>query len=114
MTSRVRAPSQIDIRVAYLMGVASGATYTIANPEAVYRTSQTNVITTVPSTIAAGDLFRDMGKTVTVVNTAGLAIARYRLAQRVHNAAAEGVRSAPVYIKVWDAAGAGVDVARTG
>lgn len=114
MTSRVRAPSQIDIRVAYLLGVASGDTYTIANPEAIYRPSATNVIATVAATIAAGNLFRDMGKTVTVVNAVGLATARYRLVQRVHNAAAEGVSSAPFYVKVWDAAGAGVVVARAG
>jgi hypothetical protein len=114
MTSRARAPSQIDSRVAYLRGLATGATYLIANPEAIYRTSQTNVITTQSSQIAAGNLFRDMGKTVTRVNAAGLAIERYRLVQRVNNASAEGVQNATVYIKVWSADGAGVVVARSG
>lgn len=114
MTSRLRAPSQIDIRVAYLMGVASGATYSITNPAAIYRTGNGNIISSTQRSIAAGDLFRDMGKTVTVVNAAGIATARYRLVQLVANANAEGVLVDPFYIKVWDAAGAGLVVARAG
>ena len=114
MTSRVRAPSQIDSRVGYLRGLATGATYLIANPSAIYRTSATNEITTQSAEIAAGRLYRDMGKTVTRVNAAGLAIERYRLVQRVNNAGTEGVQNSTVYIKVWAADGADVVVARLG
>ncbi len=114
MTSRARAPSQIDSRVAYLRGLASGSAYSITNPEAIYRTGNGNTISTASRSIAAGDLYRDMGKTVTRVNASGQAIERYRLAQLVNNAAAEGVQNATVYIKVWAADGAGVVVARSG
>ena len=117
MTSRVRAPSQIDSRVAYLRAVATAATgaVTITNPASIYRTSTDNVIAAAARAIAVGDLYRDMGKTVTVVNAAGLAIERYRLAQLVNNSAAEGVKNVNVlYIKVWAANGADVVVVRTG
>jgi hypothetical protein len=113
MTSRVRAPSQIDNRVALLVAVAVGNVYSITNPEAVYRTGNGNTIASAGA-IAVGDLFRDMGKTVVVVNAAGLAVARYRLVQRVGNADAEGVQEVTMYVKVWDAAGTGVAVARSG
>jgi hypothetical protein len=120
MTSRVRTPSQIDSRVAYLraIGTAAMGAVTITYPASIYRTSTDNVIAAAGRAIAVGDLYRDMGKTVTVVNDAGLATARYRLAQLVSHAIstpdAEGVRYANVYLKVWAADGSNVVVARSG
>ena len=118
----VRAPSQIDSRVAFLRAVgtapptstSAGGAVTITYPASIYRTSSNNVIAAAARAIAVGDLYRDMGKTVTVVNTEGLPIERYRLAQLVNNSAAEGVNDVNVYIKVWAANNAGVVVARTG
>lgn len=74
---------------------------------------------------AVGTLFRDMGRSVTVVDAGNDHLYRYRQVQLVSGAGSEGVfdsasTTAPdpwrsnLYVLVWSSTGAGVSVVRTG
>ena len=76
-----------------------------------------------PDTLITGVLFKDLGRQVTVYNSAlpgDLHIATYRECQLVNGANFEGVPAgapgygADYYVRVWAADGTGVAVARTG
>ena len=150
MTSVLRSPSQIGVRVKYLIGVTSTAD---VDPEAVDGTTfgaagasiirvengtfaaitslataaeitsaLTGATTSVyqPDSSIAGTLFKDMGRSLTVVDaTTGAHIAVYRECQLV-DGGPEGVPEdspaygADYYVRVWAADGSGVAVARLG
>jgi hypothetical protein len=70
-----------------------------------------------------GDLLKDLGRQVILVNAAGVHEALYREVQRVNGAATEGVGGivdpldgpyGTFFVKVWSADGLGVKVLRTG
>lgn len=96
--------SQIDSRVRFFRIEASTTAYTVSSPQAI--------MTSVGSTTAtlASGILRDAGKSITVVDSQGSHVAVYRLVHTVTGAAVE----TPYYVKVWDAAGSGVTVARLG
>lgn len=85
------------------IAVGSGNLYTIANAAAVMPNS---TIVTQGAAFTAGNLFRDMGKTVVILASNGLALQRYRLVQPVNGALTEGVNAGTAYALVWDADGA--------
>ncbi len=71
----------------------------------------------------ANVLLKDLGRSVTITDTEGTHIARYRQVQRVNGPTTEGVGPTVdpydgpygcFYVKVWAADGQGVYVARTG
>lgn len=70
----------------------------------------------------AGELLKDLGRSVTITDTTGRHLALYRQVQRVNGPASEGVGptiglDGPYgcfFVKVWAADGLGVYVARTG
>ena len=71
----------------------------------------------------AGELLKDLGRTVLVVDSENRHIAQYRQVQRINGVASEGVGgpSDPLdsaygcfFVKVWSADGQGVYVVRTG
>ena len=66
--------------------------------------------------LGPGDLYRDLGKQLTIIDpTTKAHLASFRLARLQNNAAAEGIGGGPnTWIKVWSASGLGVAVARTG
>ncbi len=110
--------SQIDSRVAFFraMNASSANLVTITNAQA---TMASPVVTTNGTAYIAGNVLRDMGKSVTVVNADGLATHRYRSARVVNGEKSEGVRAADVsavteYVLVWAASGSGVNVVRLG
>lgn len=111
MSSIHRAASQIESRVAFFIALGSGQLYTIANAAAVMPAA------TLPvqgASISAGNLYRDMGKTVVILDASGLAAKRYRLVQRVNGADTEGVDAAAEYALVWAADGTAPVLARLG
>ena len=137
MSSALRAPSQIGAREKFLIGVrafdSSGgltvidvsccgfsatASATVGNA-GVYTSAEVSAFagfsTNIP-TIAAGTLFRDLGKEIVVIGTDEKYLVRLRLVAPVSNAFAEGLPTTPanVWLKVWSADGTGVAVARTG
>jgi hypothetical protein len=70
-----------------------------------------------------GDLLKDMGRQITIVNIDGSHHAVYREVQRIRNAAAEGVNSpldpadgayGTFFVMVWAADGQNVKVVRLG
>jgi hypothetical protein len=70
-----------------------------------------------------GDLLKDLGREVVLVDTAGVHQALYREVQRVNGATTEGVGGivdpldgpyGTFFVKVWSADGLGVKVLRTG
>ena len=67
-----------------------------------------------PVGLTTGQLYRDLGRQVMVVNSAGAHQALFREAVLQNSAANEGILSAPIWMCVWRASGAQVAVARTG
>jgi hypothetical protein len=135
MASAQRALSQIPPRVQYLRAIQS---YTPTEPEGfidpgddaiTFSNGFTTTIILEESlsvnyvAFAAGDLLKDLGREVAVVNAEGAHMARYREVQRVNGPSTEGV-DGPVdpqdsaygcfFVKVWAADGSGVKVVRTG
>ncbi len=96
--------SQIAARVGFFRIEASTTAYTVSNPQAI----MTSVGSTT-TTLASG-ILRDAGKSITVVDSQGSHVAVYRSVQTITGAAVETT----YYVKVWDAAGTGVTVARLG
>ena len=107
--------SQIDARVAFFRAMNSGNLVTIAAAQATMVDDQS---TESGTSYSSGAVLRDMGKTVTFVNAAGLATHRYRAVRIVNNANAEGVcysaDAETEYVLVWAASGSGVNVVRLG
>ena len=72
--------------------------------------------------VLQGELLKDMGRSMTIVNASGNHVAVFREVQRVNSAANEGVGPAGVddaaygtfFIKTWAADGDGVIVVRIG
>ena len=129
----LRAYSQIPARAKYLLAVDDGdlsenllgnSGFTLEPGDYMSVTSVANVakITGVGATsyqIAQGDLYKDLGRQITVVDTDSKHLAVYRQVQKVDGIDTEGVctaadRCANIFVKVWAADGAGVVVVRTG
>ncbi len=127
MTSYESAFAQIDSRSKFLRAVAVTAEYPLATTSSAVTSVMTQTdftanTTAAPSGGAIGDLYRDLGREVVIVSAYGagaLKLAVYRQVALMNSATNEGVvgpgdLTAYPYVKVWDAAGAGVTVARTG
>jgi hypothetical protein len=68
-----------------------------------------------PAGITTGQLYRDLGRQIMVVDEATSAhLALFREAILQNSAANEGVMDAPIWLCVWRADGTQVGVARTG
>ncbi len=74
----------------------------------------------IAANIGVNAVLRDLGRSITVTNTDGDHLYRYRQVQAVGGSGSEGVYgSSPdwtsdIYVLVWSASGSGVNVARTG
>jgi hypothetical protein len=135
MSSIQSSPAQIGGRVKYLTAIASGSAafthaalvaaidgsgslYAVRDLGGVINTNNATSFVGDISTTAytSGDQFRDMGKDF-YVQTNGVNVYHYRLAQPVDGATTEGVpaaySTANVYVQVWAAAG-GADFVRSG
>jgi len=122
MTSVNRSLSDINTRVRYFTALAttthyrpiSGFKFESIMTAAAF-TGAVNSVTTTP----AGTMYKDMGKSVTIVDFAGVHQSLYRLVQLVNGITSEGVSGATndqFYIRVWssDLAASPVTVARVG
>lgn len=122
MTSMLRKFSQISPREKYFTVLADNQTsYTVASGQTLHplmtETEFDNATDSNATTPDAGQLLKDLGRTVVVYNaTTRLHTAVYRQVQRVNNVATEGVGniSEIYYIRVWSADGNVAKVARTG
>ncbi|NCY25271.1 MAG: hypothetical protein EBX37_10535 [Alphaproteobacteria bacterium] len=140
MTSILRSPSQIGVREKYLIAVAdvSAGSGVAANGVGAFDLSSGFFVgsvalasqvtgatgfapraTTGGKQIVAGELFRDMGRSITVVDADGNHLALYRNVQLVSGADTEGVLNAAdyganIYVRVWAADGDNIGVARLG
>ena len=135
MSSIQASPAQIGGRVKYLTAISSaslaftpanlataiaddGATYAVRDLGGIINTNDAagfvGQITT--SSYTSGNQYRDMGKDL-YIQTNGVNVYHYRLAQPVSGATTEGVpaaySTANVYVQVWAAAG-GSDFVRSG
>lgn len=135
MSSASRYPEQIPARVRYFRAVQS---YIPTEPEGFidpgdsaitfpdgYASSVVRLESLTVNYVAfnAGDLLKDLGRTVVVIDSDDRHVARYREVQRVNGPTTEGV-GAPVdpldsaygcfFVKTWSANGQGVYVVRTG
>ncbi len=95
-----------------------GSVRTLAELTTIYGAG--TVISTVIGTDKIGDLFKDMGRALTIVDASGNHLSTYRECQLVNGGGSEGVidnsplYNATYYVRVWAADGSGVAVARTG
>lgn len=130
-----RAFSQVPVRIKYLIATAS---YIAPEPVGVIDTGDSafTVDSGYPGAIVVeesitvnyvdftqGELLKDLGRQVTLINTDGVHVALYREVQRVNGADTEGVGGlvdpadgpyGTFFVKVWSADGQGVKVARLG
>jgi hypothetical protein len=125
MSSISASFAQVGVREKYLL-VTSAATAVSAATTGAYTTTALDDLVTVTafadantaSALVAAELYRDMGKTLTVYDpSTNLETEKLVLAQLMSGASTEGVSSASVvkYIRVWAADPANkVYVARVG
>jgi hypothetical protein len=137
MSSVLRAPSQIPVRAKYLIvdlsqnpagtGASTGEAFDLSagkswpidgNGRSVMLDSELNSIA-VRVDLLQGQLYRDLGRQVVVVNAYGDHLAHFRAAQIVSGPATEGVPASTnagfeLYVCVWSATAGQVSVTRTG
>jgi hypothetical protein len=139
MTSVLRSPSQIGVRVKYLIafkdlsgggesGVGADGVAAFTLPAGSFSDVTSIALAADVSgaadyaeyAVTAGTLFRDMGRSITVVDADGNHIALYRNVQLVSGSTTEGVDptnsaySANIYVRVWADDGDNIAVARLG
>ena len=118
MSSAQKSFAQINARGKYFIVIDTALAYyptsfdSVQLDSAVRNTDDGNV----------SGLLKDLGREIVTYDVLGanaIKMAVYRQVQEVSGAGSEGVSSSfasdtAVYVKVWDAAGEGVGVARTG
>lgn len=132
MSANLRTVAQIPARVKYLVAAAAGTsgsdpltaddTFAFSCAEGVITSSLISSAAlpagTTNESYAVGDLFKDLGRQVTIYDdTSKLHLVTYRQVQRINGAGSEGVATTygtAFFVRVWAASGAGVRVARTG
>ena len=136
MASVLRSYSQIPARTKFLLVVNDGTDISGTPPPSddtvvAFDTSSTLVGTFFVdadisgatgytpydgNTITAGQLYRDLGKQITIVDANNNHLAYFRLVRRQNSVANEGINLADsnIWMKVWAASGNGVAVVRTG
>ncbi len=110
MTTWIRSPSEIPGRIQYMLAVDTTHAW-ISNTNqftSVLSETQFNAEFSSLSSLSTGTLMRDMGKTLTLTNAAGLHIATLRRVQTVAGATTEGVppnwdTDGQYYVSVWGA-----------
>jgi hypothetical protein len=117
MSSVVASFKQVPARGGHLLAVSDNDSIVFVDATVTYLMTTTAWAAAIEDglPIDIGNLYRDMGKTVTVYNpVTNLAVERWAKVMLVNGPASEGVATSPVvgYVKVWTAAGTGVDVAR--
>lgn len=120
--SSLRSFSQIPVRTAFFVTTGSNVEVTAAinydDPALVFPGGYPGPIVvdgsigsiTLP-VFSAGTLLKDLGRSTTIVDTAGRHLAVYREVQRVNSAANEGVGPAGInegiygtfFVKIWSA-----------
>lgn len=116
-----QAPAHSPVRAKFFLALA---TITAGRDEgaAVATGALESVMTQTAFEAATGDggitqygIYRDMGREVVVTDADGVHLQKWRAVQRVLDIATEGVAADPnLYVLVWAADGANVNVARTG
>jgi hypothetical protein len=128
MSSALRSFSQISVRSKFLIAVAadicgnsvaesSAFTLDASWPAEIGSIAVAGDVDAagVVFSYVAGDLFRDLGRQVMVVDAVGSHVALYREAMPQDNVVAEGVVvDSSVWLRVWAANGVGAHVARLG
>lgn len=133
MSSAIRAHAQIPARIKFMLVVTTNDSYDPSgNPSSggvsAFEISGGSLSGTfftdagiigTPGYLAVdplvGQLYRDLGKQIVIVDANDKHLAYFRLARRQNGVASEGIGAEPnIWIKVWAAAGEGVVVARTG
>lgn len=105
--------SQVDTHAGYFVCLTDTSRYSAAtNYQAITTTDVSQ--SSAGSTLPANTVLRDCGKFVTVVNSSGFHLAKYRLVSRVEAIDSEGNSEGYFYVKVWDSNGSGITIARTG
>lgn len=127
MSSTLRSPSQIPVRSKFLISLTSNIprvpgsaslypAFTLDNwPGSISLAADIDAVG-VPYFFDAGDLFRDLGRQIMIVDAAGAHVALYREAMPQNNGEAEGIATigGSVWLRVWAADGSAVEVVRLG
>jgi hypothetical protein len=106
MSSVLRAHSQVETRIKFLGAIIEGEIFEIMGPISAIMPEDAFTSGTCPeSGLTPGMLLRDLGKTVTTVNAAGLHTQTFRLVQQQAGGNSEGVNLTipPFYVRVWAA-----------
>ncbi len=113
--------AQINVRGKFLRALSTPVEFTFTSSDSVQAVQEPSGSNGTPN-----QLYKDLGREIVRYDTlaaGAIKLAVYRQVQKVAGVASEGVPAgdiAPttqadaVYVKVWDAAGSGVGVVRTG
>ncbi len=123
----MRAPTQIPVRTKFFLGISNtgggGGPLGRAAFEVVSGQAVKDVMTVAEFSgkatgldVVVGRVYRDLGRQVTIVDSANRRILVWRCVQEQLSVDAEGasLSSKDIYVRVWSADGEKVDVARLG
>lgn len=108
---RSLVPGQFDADAAAAFSLDAGKQWGV-DVGTIATAAELNAVAA-PASITLGNLYRDLGRQVMVVDATGAHLALFREAIQQNSAANEGVMSAPIWLCVWRADGSEVGVART-
>jgi hypothetical protein len=122
MSSVQSAFAQVGPREKYLVATGAASAVTVDNGKVVTSsmtlTDFNDATTTASPAVASGDLFFDLGKTVTLYDPDTLlSVAKYQKVALVNGAGTQGNNAdvtTDLYVRVWDDAGTAPALARLG
>lgn len=120
MSSSQKSFAQINVRGKFLKALSTATEFSFASPDSVQDVAEPQ-----GTTGTSGQLYKDLGREIVRYDTlaaGAMKLAVYRQVQKVAGSGSEGVPASDIpitsataiYVKVWDAAGTGVSVVRTG
>lgn len=115
-----QAPAHSPVRAKFFLALNSVSTRGTGVVNATgavssVMTSSAFSAATVNGAITQYNIYRDMGREIVVVDSDNNHIQKWRAVQHVNNSATEGVNEdSDLYVLVWAADGANVNVVRTG
>lgn len=127
MSSVLRHYSQIPVLTKYLIGIANsvvGDDYATSSVislkenglfQTIMTANEVNANFGAADPFYVGDMFKDLGRRIMIVDGTGAHVALYREAMPQLDSYTEGIGSiGPVWLRVWDADATRVCVARQG
>jgi hypothetical protein len=105
MSSVTRATSQIGVRTKFLIALNGTNIFEVMGTITAIMPESAFISSVCPESISSGSILRDLGKSVTTINAAGVHTQTFCLVQQQNGGGSEGVDVgiSPFYVRVWAA-----------